>query len=71
MQPQTVWRLTPSPFSDLRLGRGPLHAIPKIGEDEAKEKRERKDGKQFKRKLPAPKDGWLDKKRYCLAVVLR
>ena len=37
------------------------HAI-KVHEDEAKEKREKKDKKLLRRKLPTPKDGWLGKK---------
>jgi len=34
----------------------------KVDEDEAEEKRERKDGKLLERKLLAPNDGWLDTK---------
>ena len=37
-------------------------SIPKMGENEAEERREKKPTKLLKRKLLAPKDGWLDKK---------
>jgi len=46
-------------------------AVPKAGEDDVAEKQEKKDEKLSKRKLPAPKDGWLDKKvLYCIPSVI-
>jgi hypothetical protein len=53
-------------YSLAKLGAGPqaatVLAVPKVDEDDAAEKQEKKDKKLLKRKLPAPKDGWLDKK---------
>ena len=53
-------------YSLAKLGSGPkaaaAPAVPKTDEDDAAEKQEKKDKKLLKRKLPAPKDGWLDKK---------
>ncbi len=53
-------------YSLAKLGSGPrataAPAVPKSDEDDAAEKQEKKDKKLLKRKLPAPKDGWLDKK---------
>jgi hypothetical protein len=53
-------------FSVAFLGSSPRaivgHAIPKMNEDEVEEIREKKNNKLLKRKLPSPKDGWLDKK---------
>ncbi len=48
-----------------------MPANPKAEDDEAAEKQEKKDKKLLKIKLPAPKDGWLDKKRYRHAFLSR
>ena len=53
-------------YSLAKLGSAPraagTHPAVTKDEDEAAEKLEKKEKKLLKRKLPAPKDGWLDKK---------
>ena len=39
-----------------------VQAVPNADENDVAEKQEKKDKKLLKRKLLAPKDGWLDKK---------
>ena len=51
-------------YSLARLGFGPrataVHAVPKAAEDDVAENQGNKDKKLLKRKLTAPKNGWLD-----------
>jgi hypothetical protein len=62
-------------YSLTKLGFAPrsteVHVIPKSDDDKVAEKQEKEDKKMLKRKLPAPKDGWLDKKRHRLAYLSR
>ena len=57
-------------YSLAKLGAKPrsatVQAVPKADEDHVAEKQEKKDKKLLKRKLSAPKDGWLDKRNIIL-----
>ncbi len=59
-------------YSLAKLGTGPrattVNAVSKSDEDDVAEKQEKKYKKLLKKKLHAPKDGWLDEKGIILHI---